>query len=308
MCNCNSTTTLCSPSTECSCPVKDLSTDCVVYTGNNLSCSGILQGTILTELIEQLDTYICEAISQTVGAITLINVGTGFPIYKGIDSLGKKEIRTIKSIDDLLVFANSIDQKEITLDVDREKLTDFIIDAVPTSETITIGEGTGITVDDTDPLNPIINATQTVLVEGPGITIDDSTPFSRTISSDLTEHIVIPISDVVTNLTTGNSKAYFRVPFNMTITQVRASLLVAQTAGSIITFDVNKNGTSILSTKLTVDNNEKTSLTATTASVISTASVSNDDEITFDIDQVGTPEAKGAVITLIGTRIINPTP
>ena len=94
----------------------------------------------------------------------------------------------------------------------------------------------------------------------------------------------------------------------MTITQVRVSLLVAQTAGSIITFDVNKNGTSILSTKLTIDNNEKTSLTATTAAVISTTSVSDNDEITFDIDQVGTPEAKGAVITVIGTRIINPTP
>jgi hypothetical protein len=280
MCNCNSTTTLCSPSTECSCPVKDLSTDCIVYTGNNLSCSGILQGTILTELIEQLDTYICEAVAQTTGVISLINVGTGFQLYKAVDNLGRKEIRTIKSIDDLLVFGNSIDQKEVTLDVDREKLTDFIIDAIPP---FTIVEGPGITVNDTDPLNPIVSA-------------------------DLTEHIVIPISDVTTNLTTGTSKAYFRAPFNMTITQVRVSLLVAQTAGSIITFDVNKNGTSILSTKLTIDNNEKTSLTATTAAVISTASVSNDDEITFDIDQVGTPEAKGAVITVIGTRIINPTP
>ena len=152
MCNCNSTTTLCSPSTECSCPVKDLSTDCVVYTGNNLSCSGILQGTILTELIEQLDTYICEAITQATGAISLISVGTGFPIYKGIDSLGRKEIKTIKSIDDLLVFANSTDQKEVTLEVDREKLTDFIIDAVPTSvpnlQDVTDGTGNNVTTND----------------------------------------------------------------------------------------------------------------------------------------------------------------
>ena len=152
MCNCNSTTTLCSPSTECSCPVKDLSTDCVVYTGNNLSCSGILQGTILTELIEQLDTYICEAVAQTTGVISLINVGTGFQLYKAVDNLGRKEIRTIKSIDDLLVFANSIDQKEVTLEVDREKLTDFITDvaltSVPNLQDVTDGTGNNVTTND----------------------------------------------------------------------------------------------------------------------------------------------------------------
>lgn len=69
MCNCgNTTTSICTSTcttTDCSCPVKDLSTDCVLYTGNDLACSGIKKGTILTELIQQLDTYICDKFSQT---------------------------------------------------------------------------------------------------------------------------------------------------------------------------------------------------------------------------------------------------
>jgi len=36
-----------------------------LYTGNDLACSGIKKGTILTELIQQLDTYICDKFSQT---------------------------------------------------------------------------------------------------------------------------------------------------------------------------------------------------------------------------------------------------
>lgn len=69
MCNCGNTTTSICTSTcttaDCACPIKDLSTDCVLYTGNDLACSGIKKGTILTELIQQLDTYICDKFSQT---------------------------------------------------------------------------------------------------------------------------------------------------------------------------------------------------------------------------------------------------
>lgn len=48
----------------CSCPIKDLSTDCVLYTGDDLECSGIPQNTILTDLIQQLDSFICNLVSQ----------------------------------------------------------------------------------------------------------------------------------------------------------------------------------------------------------------------------------------------------
>ena len=72
--------------------------------------------------------------------------------------------------------------------------------------------------------------------------------------------------------------------------------------GSILTVNINESGTTILSTKLTIDNTEKTSTTAAIAPVISDTSLADDAEITIDIDQVGDGTAKGLKITLIGTR------
>jgi hypothetical protein len=109
----------------------------------------------------------------------------------------------------------------------------------------------------------------------------------------------VSLSDLTSALTTGTSKGYFRVPKGFTVTGVRASLLTGQTSGSIITVDINEAGTTILSTKLTIDNNEKTSTTAATAAVISDTSLADDAELTFDIDQVGTGGA-GLIVWIIG--------
>lgn len=107
----------------------------------------------------------------------------------------------------------------------------------------------------------------------------------------------IAIGDETTAITTG-TKVTFRMPFAMTVTAVRASLTTASSSG-IPTFDINEAGTSILSTKLTVDANERTSTTAATAAVISDASLADDAEMTIDVDVAGTGAA-GGKITLIG--------
>ena len=112
--------------------------------------------------------------------------------------------------------------------------------------------------------------------------------------------IGIACSDETTALTTGTAKVTFRMPFAMTLTAVRASLTTAQTSGSIFTVDINEGGTTILSTKLTIDNTEKTSTTAATPPVISDSSLADDAEITIDIDQVGDGTAKGLKVWLIG--------
>lgn len=114
--------------------------------------------------------------------------------------------------------------------------------------------------------------------------------------------IQLACSDETTALTTGTAKITFRMPFAMTLTAVRASLTTAQTSGSIFTVDINEGGTTILSTKLTIDNSEKTSTTATTAAVISDTALADDAEITVDVDQLGIG-ATGLKITLIGTRV-----
>jgi hypothetical protein len=114
--------------------------------------------------------------------------------------------------------------------------------------------------------------------------------------------IQLAASDETTALTAGTAKVTFRMPHAMTLTSVRASLTTAQASGSIFTVDINQGGTSVLGTKLTIDNTEKTSVTAATAATITTSALTDDAEITIDIDQIGNGTATGLKITLIGTR------
>lgn len=114
--------------------------------------------------------------------------------------------------------------------------------------------------------------------------------------------LAVAASDETTAITTGTAKVTFRNPFPTAfiVSAVKASLTTAQTSGSIFTVDINDAGTSILSTKLTIDNTEKTSTTAATAAVISDRSIAADAEITVDVDQVGDGTAKGLKVYLLG--------
>jgi hypothetical protein len=132
--------------------------------------------------------------------------------------------------------------------------------------------------------------------------VDRLTITDAGIFTGLPEAIQLAASDETTALTTGTGKVTFRMPFAMTLTAVRASLTTAQASGSIFTVDINESGTTILSTKLTIDNTEKTSTTAATPAVISDIALADDSEITIDIDQIGNGTATGLKITLIGTR------
>lgn len=116
--------------------------------------------------------------------------------------------------------------------------------------------------------------------------------------------IQVACSDETTPITAGTNKIKFRMPYAMTLTAVRASLTTAQAtsgAGGIVTVDINESNTTILSTKLTIDNTELTSTTATTPAVISDSALADDAEIEIDIDVVGDGTATGLKVTLIGT-------
>lgn len=112
--------------------------------------------------------------------------------------------------------------------------------------------------------------------------------------------IAVAASDETTALTAGTAKVTFRMPYAFTLSAVRASLTTAQATGSTFTVDINEGGTSVLSTKITIDNTEKTSTTAATAAVISDTALADDAEITIDIDQVGDGTAAGLKVYLIG--------
>ena len=120
---------------------------------------------------------------------------------------------------------------------------------------------------------------------------------------DRATSLIIPASDETTVLTTGTAKVTFRMPFAFTLTEVRASLSTAGTGAALVTVDINEGGTTILSTKITIDASEKTSETAATAPVISDTALADDAEITIDIDTIDTDNlAKGLKVYLIGYK------
>lgn len=111
--------------------------------------------------------------------------------------------------------------------------------------------------------------------------------------------IQMACSDLTSALTAGTNRAYVRAPLGFTISDVRASLLTQSSSGAV-TVDINKNGVTLLSTKLTIDSGEKTSTTAATPYVLSGTTVVDDDLITVDIDGAGTTAA-GLIVTILGS-------
>lgn len=100
-------------------------------------------------------------------------------------------------------------------------------------------------------------------------------------------------------IATGTKLHSFRIFGDRILSGLRASLEVAQDSGSIVTVDVLVNDVSILSTPITFTNGDTTSTLAGSQPVISDPGVSDDDEISIDVTQVGDGTAKGLKVTLI---------
>ncbi len=111
------------------------------------------------------------------------------------------------------------------------------------------------------------------------------------------------------NITAGAGKDSLILPYGLMLETVAnggiyATVSTAQATGSVLTVDVNRNGTSILSTKLTFDNNERSTQTAAIPAVYEAGGniLAKGDEITIDVDQLGTALAKGLRVYLVGQR------
>lgn len=101
-------------------------------------------------------------------------------------------------------------------------------------------------------------------------------------------------------VTAGAAKVSFHMPFAFTLVAVRAGVRTAQASGSLLTVDINANGSSVLSTRITIDNAERLSTTAATPPVISSPVLADGAEVTVDVDQVGDGTATGLKVYLIG--------
>ena len=113
-------------------------------------------------------------------------------------------------------------------------------------------------------------------------------------------------TDFTTDFTVRTFDIVVPVPYPFYVTEVRANVKTAPTGSNAI-FDVKMNGTSILSTLVSIDDGEKTSKTATTPAVISTNTLVDDNELTIECTQIGSTVAgKGLTITLNGYRVAAP--
>jgi hypothetical protein len=112
--------------------------------------------------------------------------------------------------------------------------------------------------------------------------------------------MMVAVSDESTAISSGTNKLRFRAPQAMRLRDIRASLNVASSSG-VVTIDVNVNGATILSTKLTIDQGETTSVTAAVAAVLSSVEIEEDDLIAVDLDTAGSG-ASGLKLTFIAEQ------
>lgn len=118
-----------------------------------------------------------------------------------------------------------------------------------------------------------------------GISVGTPTANIIPITLTVTNDITVPFGDYVSAITTG-TKWYWDATKAMTLKSVRVSLGTSGSTSS--TFDIQKNGVTIFSTKPTIDATETSTATALTPNVLSTTAIALNDRITFIIDTAGT--------------------
>lgn len=113
----------------------------------------------------------------------------------------------------------------------------------------------------------------------------------------------LELSDLTSVITAGDDAAYMRMPFDFTLTGVTASLITAASSSPGTTVinmrNLNNSPLEILSTPLTIDETELTSVTAVAAAVIDQPNMLADDDIRIDIDSIDST-ARGLRVTLYG--------
>ena len=96
---------------------KFLNSDCI-YVSEELTCTGVQADTVLTTALKRIDTVICQIKDKVAGTLALINVGTGAKIYKGLSTIGERQIRSITSTDGTVDITEGTDTIDLSVTVD----------------------------------------------------------------------------------------------------------------------------------------------------------------------------------------------
>ncbi len=136
---------------------------------------------------------------------------------------------------------------------------------------------------------------------GDGSLSVDTNTYVNTAGTGMPEYIQVALSDTSTNVAVGLAKVVFRMPFAMTVSNVRISCNVAPTGANIIV-GLRESGTTIFSTNVSIPTTTKTSVGGI-APVLSDTSLADDAEMYADIVQVGsTVPGQQLMLTIIGTK------
>jgi LEA14-like dessication related protein len=240
-------------------------------------------------------------IYDNAGAFNEVTLGSGLAMTSGTLSLSET-VNTDSTTSRTIVAGDANE---------TVRLTNAGAVTIPLTAAATLGNGFGVYIE-CDALSCTIdpNGAETIdlaatlrLSKGKKAFVSgDGSNFRAAVASNLDpaiERIQVALSDETTNLTTGTAKVTFRSPCALTVTAVRSSLATISSSG-LVTVDINEAGSSIISTKLSIDASEKTSTTAATPAVISDSAIADDAEITMDIDAAGTG-ARGLKVLIIGT-------
>jgi hypothetical protein len=119
------------------------------------------------------------------------------------------------------------------------------------------------------------------------VTPPDSGDVPPLTDASLRADMTIAVGDETTEIEAGTAKVSFRMLRDRLLEGLRFTLNVASSSGAV-TVDVNVDGASILSTKVTIDQGELTSRTAAVPPVLTTATIDDDALVTIDIDDAGT--------------------
>ena len=100
------------------CSVKDLSTDCSVFTGDSIECDSIVvvaKNTILSDALANIVSWSCTKFSGIEKFFRIINTGTGAEIYSGANLLGEKKLRKLKSTDGSVAITQGTDDIDFSV-------------------------------------------------------------------------------------------------------------------------------------------------------------------------------------------------
>lgn len=125
---------------------------------------------------------------------------------------------------------------------------------------------------------------------------------------DVFDTIIASCSNELDPLTVdlAQTKTTFRAPYALDLTNgyIRISLTTACEGGSLIV-DVKLNGTTMFTTKVSIDDGEKTSFTASVPAILLITAVPDDAEFTVFVTQIGSSVAgTGLKVAVTGERVI----